>query len=1535
MKRKLAFWLGVVLLCVLLPTMVTPANAVTFSGNCGGEGDGSNLTWTMDKDTGILTIAGSGKMCDYTSDTQAPWNDLSEFIRTVIISEGTSSIGSYAFYNCSALTSVTIGNSVTSIGDSAFYQCSGLTSVTIGSSVTSIGDSAFYKCSGLTSVTIPDSVTSIGDSAFYYCSGLTSVTIGNSVTSIGNDAFFYCYRLKEITIPDSVTSIGNQAFWCCSGLTSVTIGNSVTSIGHSAFYKCAKLSKVSISDLTAWCNISFGGIYSNPTYYAHALYLNGELIEDLVIPENISNINAYTFCGCTSLSSVTIPDSVTSIGFSAFYQCNNLSKVSISDLSAWCSIIFGDESSNPTYCAQALYLNGELIKDLVIPENISSINAYTFCGCTSLSSVTIPDSVTSIGDSAFYLCYWLTEITIPGSVTSIGDSVFYDCDGLTAITIPDSVTSIGNSAFYECSGLTAITIPDSVTSIGNSAFYHCYRLTAITIPDSVTSIGGSSFENCSGLTSVTIGNSVTSIGDSAFKNCNKLTAITIPDSVTSIGNYAFKYCSALTSVTIGNSVTSIGYSAFEDCNKLTAITIPDSVTSIGDSAFYKCSRLKSVTIGNSVTSIGSSTFYKCSGLTAITIPDSVTSIGFSAFYGCSAAIYIQNPNCEIKGDATTLGTVGETHICADLDGTVSAYAKKYGFAYGHKYLGGICIYCESSSCRSGVCGAQGDNLTWTLNMETGELVIEGSGAMDNGSAMWNGYETYFRTVSFPEGMTSIGEKAFMNCTDLTAVAIPESVTEIGAEAFSGCSKLTEITIPDSVTSIGYSAFYECYGLTSVTIGNSVTSIGDSAFYKCSGLTEITIPDSVTSIGNSAFYECSGLTSVTIGNSVTSIGNSAFYRCYGLTSVMIGNSVTSIGDSAFSYCIKLTEVTIPDSVKKLGKDAFQNCLDLRRLDLGSGIEDFKDTVFTGCDSLQYVRFNMPAVGGWFSSNQSVTTVEFGPNVKSISSPFENAMTLTEFRVDPANSNYCSVDGVLFSKDRKILIHYPQGKNGTYVIPVYVERIWSRAFRYCSGLTQISIPNTIHTIPMYAFYYCTGLTEVNLPNTTYTIEYGAFRGCNNLTSLKIYGQSCSVRTASTSNGSQYDKYTLGLPGTTVVYGYDGEYSGNLKSFAERYGYTFIPLEEHTHEYHTVQIEATCEVPGYTYSICDCGEYYGVETVPALGHACESWELISEPTCAENGKLQGYCTRCDYTVYQEIEALGHDWGDWTVTAAPTCTETGIETRSCMRCHAYQTREVEALGHEWKEPSYTWSADNTSVTATRICTVNPAHVETETTQTSSKISKPATQSEEGEMVYTAVFTNPAFEPQTRVVVLPKLAVENPFVDVKETDFFYDAVLWAVNHEPLITTGTSKTKFSPGKDCTREQVVTFLWRALSCPEPTNTQNPFKDVPADAYYTKAVLWAVENGITTGKSKTKFGVGDPCNRAQVVTFLWRAKYCPEPTITQNPFKDVPADAYYTKAVLWAVEKGITKGTSKTKFSPDQTCNRGQVVTFLYRDMVGVK
>lgn len=177
----------------------------------------------------------------------------------------------------------------------------------------------------------------------------------------------------------------------------------------------------------------------------------------------------------------------------------------------------------------------------------------------------------------------------------------------------------------------------------------------------------------------------------------------------------------------------------------------------------------------------------------------------------------------------------------------------------------------------------------------------------------------------------------------------------------------------------------------------------------------------------------------------------------------------------------------------------------------------------------------------------------------------------------------------------------------------------------------------------------------------------------------------------------------------------------------------------------------------------------------------------------------------------------------------------------------------------------------------------------------------------------------------------ELPFVDVAEGDYFYDAVAWAVFHEPQITNGTDATHFSPDATCTRAQAVTFLWRAKGCPEPTSTENPFKDVKEGAYYYKAVLWAVENGITNGVSATNFAPDSGCTRAQVVTFLCRSEHGERKLGTTNPFKDVKEGAYYYNAVLWAVDSGITNGTSDTVFSPDMTCTRAHIVTFLYRAM----
>ena len=461
-------------------------------------------------------------------------------LMSVEVGNNVTSIGDFAFNGCSNLTGIVIPDSVTFIGERAFEDCSGLTfneygnckylanknnpyyalieatntkysSYTIYEGTKIIASRAFAGCSRMTSIVIPDGVTSINKYAFYYCSNLTSVVISDGVTSINDEAFYSCDNLTSATCPafaisclpksqlqsvriTSGESIGEDAFYYCSSLTSIEIPDSVTSIGGYAFYECSNLTSVYISDIAAWCKISFG-FYANPLRYAKNLYLNNELVTELIIPDSVTFIGDSAFRGCSSLTSITIPDSVTSIGGYAFYECSNLTSVYISDIAAWCKISFDPSSyANPLYYAHNLYLNNELVTELVIPNGVTSIGNWAFYYCSSLTSVTIPDSVTSIGNWAFYYCDSLKSVVIGNGVVSIGNSAFESCSSLTSITIPDSVTSIGDGAFKYCNSLTSLKIGNSVTIIGHDAFRFCDNLINVVIPNSVTMIGDSAFD---------------------------------------------------------------------------------------------------------------------------------------------------------------------------------------------------------------------------------------------------------------------------------------------------------------------------------------------------------------------------------------------------------------------------------------------------------------------------------------------------------------------------------------------------------------------------------------------------------------------------------------------------------------------------------------------------------------------------------------------------------------------------------------------------------------------------------------------------------------------------------------------------------------------------------------------------------------------------------------------------------------------------------------------------------------------------------
>ena len=920
------------------------------NGKCG-----DNVSWSYDSTTNTLTISGTGAMYDFEDSSEAPWNVYCEKFLTVKIESGVTTIGSWAFSDCSNLTSVTIPNSVTTIGECAFSWCSSLTSVTIPNSVTTIGNCAFSGCRSLANINVTSGNLNYSskDGALFdkNKSELIQYPAGNQRT--------------EYTVPNSVTTIGGSAFSGCGSLTSVTIPNSVTTIFSAAFSDCYSLTNINVAS----GNLNYSskdGVLFDKNKSELIQYPAGNQRTEYVVPNSVTTIEYCAFSYCKSLTNVTLPNSVTTIGDLAFDHCTGLMSINI-------------------------------------PNGVTRIEDATFQSCRSLTSVTIPDSVTTIGESAFSWCSSLTRVTIPNGVTTIGYWAFSHCSSLTSLTIPDSVTTIGEFAFYYCSGLTSVEISNGVTTIGEHVFGYCSSLISVTIPNSVTIIGEGAFYDCSSLISVEIPDSVTTIESFSFDHCRSLTSVEIPDSVKTIGESAFEYCSSLkdvyysgseeqwkaisvgsendyllnaaihynsamcdhtySAVVVEPTCTTQGYTEYT-CTKcgesytadyvdalghdeVVDIAVEPTCTETGLTEGKHCSRCNEVLVNQETvpalghievvdkavaptcTKTGLTQGKHCSRCNEVlanqeTVPalGHIEVVDKAVAPTCTKTGLTQGKHCsrcnEVLVKQETVPALGHIEV---VDKAVAPTCTKTGLtqgkhcsrcntvlvkqetvpALGHNYNDDN-DYCLNNCgtpnpyLKKGECGV---NVKWRYSSLTNSLKITGSGTI-------NDYNTFKKAPWYE----------FRH--ELATVEIAEGITTVGANAFSGCYSLKTVSVPSSVKAIGDKAFYQCNGLQNITVAesNAYYSSQDGVLFDKNKETLIQYP-----VDNDR-------SSYTLPSSVKSIGDYAFavyergYWRFNLKNVEITEGVVSIGRNAF-YGQHLESVSIPKSVKTIEKYAFAN------------------------------------------------------------------------------------------------------------------------------------------------------------------------------------------------------------------------------------------------------------------------------------------------------------------------------------------------------------------------------------------------------------------------------------------------------------------------------------------------------------------------------------------------------------------------------------------------------------------------------------
>ncbi len=946
----------------------------------------------------------------------------------------------------------------------------------------------------------------------------------------------------------------------------------------------------------------------------------------------------------------------------------------------------------------------------------------------------------------------------------------------------------------------------------------------------------------------------------------------------------------------------------------------------------------------------------------------------------------------------------------------------------------------------------GESLTWELTAGiltikgTGDMYDYSSAD----PAPWSAKNNDISEITVCDGVTSIGNNAFHSCNAESINLQITSLISIGQNAFSRCTMLTSIFIPESVQSIGSEAFSLCEGLSMVELPPTLTIIPDGIFTDCAQLGSVDIPGSVTEIGANAFSKCTAFSLTELPSGIQRIGAAAFENCGRIEELVLPETLEHIGKAAFGGTIidKASFEGTPEKWKAIGGDCgiecevtfpnhicdfgsswqydtqkhWQSCSCGKTQNegehtgdgdtctvcdaalseaLGSGsidgglswslsrsgaltisgsgkMSDFSSVANAAPWDKQKDKIQSAVIesgvqnisGGAFSGCTALEKVSVSDTVAQIDlNAFDGCTALAEFEVAADNKAFSSDGGVLFSAGKELL-RCPVGKSAdctvpsgtvaiaggafkdcakleSLVIPDSVTAIGKSAFENCVALKRITLPKSITKLEALTFSGCAALAEITLPDGLKALGEKVFSGCAALKSVKIPAEVTVIPTEAFSGCVSLESITIPKSVSHInEHAFDGctalkkvDYLGSYTDWSQvtkETGNNVLDNAEksftrtdHEHKYTDTVIPPTCTERGCTVHLCACGDKREDSYTPPLGHSYRG----------------GICVRCGILDPNGDTQHEHDFIP-TVTK-PTCLTEGFTTYACSCGECYTKDYVSAVGHKTQLQNAKAAGCMTGgYTGDEVCTFcgkvfkqgsvifalghdpQPARVKAPTC-TESGYTGDLICMRCGDMTQigkTVAATGHKFFGGACSVCGAKGAEAVPeFDDVKPGAFYFDAVQWAVKNG--ITNGTGKSTFSPNTVCSRYQIVMFLWRAAGQPEAKAAVS-FADVkPGDIFY-EAVQWAVERGITKGTSSTSFSPFAPCTRGQIVTFLYRS--AGSPTISGAcDFSDVSAGSFCHDAVIWASSEGITKGTSAGRFSPNEGCTRAQVVTFLYR------